>query len=194
LTWLLCDYGEVLSMAQPAPDRAALERVARRFGSDFWADYWRWRPGYDRGDISGRDYWRAVLGRSPSTRQLHELFEVDSASWVHPNLDSLAAAQRAAQRGLRLALFSNAPVEVAARIDSQDWLANFSPRLYSCALRAVKPEPVAYQAALSALGAAPSDVIFFDDRPANVVAAQQAGIRAEVFTDPRQIDAIPASA
>jgi putative hydrolase of the HAD superfamily len=192
LTWLLCDYGEVLSTAQPDSDRAALERVAGRRGDQFWTDYWTWRPDYDRGDVTGSDYWTVVLGTRPQPQHLQRLFEADSASWLHPNPDSLAAACRAAQRGLRLALLSDAPVEVAARIDRQDWLAPFSPRLYSCDLRAIKPEPAAYQAALSALGTSAENVVFFDDRPVNVAAARRAGIRAEVFADPLQIDAIAA--
>jgi putative hydrolase of the HAD superfamily len=190
LTWLLCDYGEVLSMAQPDSDCAALEHVAQRPGDQFWTDYWTWRPGYDRGDLNGSDYWAAVLGGRARPEHLQRLFEADSASWLHPNRDSLAAARRAAQRGLQLALLSNAPVEVATRIDRQEWLAPFSPRLYSCNLRAIKPEPAVYQAALSALGATADDVVFFDDRPANVAAARRAGIRAEVFTHPQQIDAV----
>jgi putative hydrolase of the HAD superfamily len=192
LTWLLCDYGEVLSMAQPDPDRAALERVAGRPREEFWTNYWAWRSDYDRGDLSGSDYWAAVLGTRPRAEHLQQLFETDSASWLHPNPDSLAAARRAAQRGLHLALLSNAPVEVAALIDRQDWLAPFSPRLYSCNLRAIKPEPAAYEAALSALGTSAEDVVFLDDRRVNVAAARRVGIRAEVFTHARQIDAIAA--
>jgi putative hydrolase of the HAD superfamily len=192
LTWLLCDYGEVLSMPQPDPDRAALQCVAGRPGDQFWTDYWAWRPDYDRGDLSGSDYWAAVLGTRPPAEHLRQLIETDSASWLHPNPDSLAAARRAAQRGLHLALLSNAPVEVAACIDRQDWLAPFSPRLYSCDLRAIKPEPAAYEAALSALGTAAEDVVFLDDRPVNVAAARKVGIRAEVFTHPLQMDAVAA--
>ena len=41
VTWLLCDYGEVLCVAPPAPDRAALEAAAG------------WDVG-DRGGTSGR--------------------------------------------------------------------------------------------------------------------------------------------
>ena len=48
MTWLLCDYGEVLSLPQPAADRAAIEVAAGRRGEEFWADYWRHRPDYDR--------------------------------------------------------------------------------------------------------------------------------------------------
>ena len=50
--------------------------------------------------------------------------------------------------------------------------------------------PPRYAAALDALDAAPADVVFLDDRLQNVVGAREAGMRAELFTDAAQIDAI----
>lgn len=190
LTWLLCDYGEVLSLPQPEADRAALQSTAGRPAEEFWKGYWRNRPAYDRADLPAVEYWSAVLGSRPSPEQLRRLVEIDVASWLHPNPETLAAASRAAGRGLRLALLSNAPTEVAASIDTQDWLHDFSPRLFSCRLGAVKPEPAVYAAVLEALGAPAGEVIFVDDRPANVEAARRAGIRAAVFAGPGQIDAL----
>ena len=190
MNWLLCDYGEVLSLPQPSADRQAIESTAGHAGLDFWAAYWQHRPTYDRGDLTVERYWTAVLGSPPTPTLLHALVEVDTASWLHPNHLSLAAAARAEQRGLRLAILSNAPVEIAAAIDTRDWLAAFSPRLFSCHLRAVKPELAAYTAALDALGAHPSQVVFLDDRPANVATANKIGMRAKLFTDPTQIDTV----
>lgn len=191
-SWLLCDYGEVLCLPPPPADRAALESATRRHGPDFWDDYWVHRPAYDRADLTVEDYWALVLGFRPPPAHLETLIAVDTANWLYPNADTLAATARAAQRGFRLAVFSNAPIEVAAAIDRLDWLAAFSPRIYSCRLRSVKPEPAAYDAALLVLDARAEDIVFLDDRPANVVAARRRGIRAEVFTDPAQIDAIDA--
>ena len=103
---------------------------------------------------------------------------------------TLDAAQRAAQRGLRLAILSNAPLEMAKEIDAAPWLAPFTRRFFSCHLRAVKPEPAAYQAVLAALSARPEEVVFFDDRPVNVVAAAQLGIDARLFEAPAQLDEV----
>jgi len=193
MIWVLCDYGEVLSLPQPLGDRLALEEEAGRSGPEFWSTYWRHRPGYDRGDTEVTDYWSSVLGFRPERPKLERLIELDVAGWLHPNADSLAAATRAAERGLRLAILSNAPHEVADAIDNATWAGAFSPRLFSCRLRATKPEPNVYVAALQALGAAPSQVTFLDDRHDNVTAARQAGILAHVFSDPTQIDAITTS-
>jgi putative hydrolase of the HAD superfamily len=190
VTWLLCDYGEVLSLPQPLADRDVIESITEQSGTAFWARYWSHRRAYDRGDVTAQSYWTAVLGSRPTTARLDAIVETDAASWLHSNPLSLDAASRAGRRGLRLAILSNAPFEIAKAIDSRDWLAEFSPRMFSCDLGAVKPEPAAYLATLDALGACPNDVVFFDDRPENVIAARKIGIRAEVFTDPVQFDGV----
>jgi putative hydrolase of the HAD superfamily len=193
-TWLLCDYGEVLSKPPTQADRAELATLA---GWDpargpFWDAYWVDRAAYDRADLTAAEYWRRLLGHSPTPAQLQQLTERDVAGWLHPHWPSLAGAQRAGDRGLRLALFSNAPLEVAQGIDAAPWLAFFSRRFFSCHLRAVKPEPVAYAKVLNALGAQPEDVVFVDDRPANVAAAARLGIDARRFEDPAQFDEVAA--
>jgi putative hydrolase of the HAD superfamily len=190
VTWLLCDYGEVLSLPQPLADRMAIESIAGQSGADFWTRYWADRPAYDRGDVTARSYWTAVLGSRPTSTHLDAIIEIDTASWLHPNGVVIKAALRAAERGLRLAIFSNAPYEIARAIDSRTWLADFSPRLFSCDLRAVKPERAAYLAVLEELDARPNDVVFFDDRLVNVTVAREIGMRAEVFTDASQFDAV----
>jgi putative hydrolase of the HAD superfamily len=187
---LLCDYGEVLCLPQPTADREALESITGRSGADFWTSYWNHRRPYDRGDVTATSYWTAVLGTRPTPTDLEAIIEADTASWIHPNPLALDAASRAAERGLRLAIFSNAPLEIARAIDSREWLAEFCPRVYSYKLRMVKPEPAAYLAVLKALDAHPKDVVFLDDRLENVIAARNVGIRAEVFTDPLQFDSV----
>lgn len=190
MVWLLCDYGEVLSLPQPDADRRLIEQAAKSDGPRLWPDYWANRPAYDRGDLTREQYWAAVLGYHPSSAQLESLLSADISSWLHPNESCLAAALRASDRGLRLAVLSNAPVEVASAIDSQGWLSAFSPRIYSCMIRATKPEPAAYAAAVDLLGVTPSDIFFLDDRPANVSAAAEFGFRAAVFSGPAQIDSL----
>jgi putative hydrolase of the HAD superfamily len=189
MNWLLCDYGEVLSLAQPADDRVRLEEAARS-GPGFWAGYWKHRPDYDRGSTAVADYWSAVLGRRPNRRELERLVERDVAAWLHPNPETLAAVGRAAQRGFRLAILSNAPHEVANAIDGASWFADFVPRLFSCRVGMIKPEAGIYAAALTALDAIAEEVFFLDDRPENVSAARRIGMQAHLFSTPADVDAV----
>lgn len=191
--WLLCDYGQVLSAAPPPDEWDALRRLAGgRPDPEFHARYWEHRVPYDRGDLTAGAYWQKVLGSPPGADGLSALIEVDTAMWLHPDRPSVTAATRAGGRGVRLAVFSNAPLEVAAGIDRLEWLEPFEKRFYSCHLRAVKPEPAAYARVLEGLGAQPGQVTFFDDRPPNVEAAEAAGIRAFVYREPGQFDSLGA--
>lgn len=188
MTWLVCDYGGVLGLDQPSSDRARLVAVSGLDDSAFWARYWAFRPAYDRGDVTGQAYWAGVLGAAPSARQLDALVRVDVASWSHPDRAAVAAARRSQARGLRLALLSNAPLEVARSIERLPWLQAFQPRLFSCDLGSIKPEPEIYHAMLRALGVTAGEVVFFDDRPENAAAAGLLGIEAYTFTGATQFD------
>lgn len=188
---MLLDYGQVLSTAPPEDEWAELRLAAGPVGNDadhFHSIYWEHRPGYDRADLTVQDYWARVLGRPPDNGELEELIRLDVAVWLHPHEPSVEAAHRAGKRGWRLALFSNAPKEVAAGIDSLGWLEPFEQRFFSCELRRIKPEPEAYEEVVRALGAQPSEIVFFDDRPPNVEAARRLGIQAHLFSEAAQID------
>lgn len=193
--WLLCDYGEVLSEPQPDGEVQAMAHLAG-VEREVWHDtYWRHRPAYDRGALDAGAYWEVTLGRSVPASELAELVDLDVRSWLHPAPSALAAAERAADAGLGLAVLSNAPHEVADGLDGQEWLARFRPRLFSARLGVTKPDPGIYRAALQALGAAPGDVWFVDDRVANVAAAQEAGLQAALYEgDPAAIDDVISSA
>jgi putative hydrolase of the HAD superfamily len=188
--WLLCDYGEVLTLPQPAADMALLEGAAGRSDGAFWDAYWQHRPAYDRATVTVDAYWAGVLGEPVERAAIEALIALDVASWLHLNPPAVEAVGRARQRGLRLALLSNAPHEVADAVDAAEFAAMFEQRIFSCRLGLVKPEPAIYAGALELLGADPADVIFVDDRPANVEAARALGIRAHLFGDPAEIDAI----
>jgi putative hydrolase of the HAD superfamily len=187
MTWLLCDYGEVLALAPSAADRDTLESEAGTGGPGFWAAYWQHRPAYDRADIGTARYWTQVLGHAPGAARLHRIAELDTIMWSRPNQASLTAAANGAGRGVKLALLSNAPARLAGQLDRLPWLAPFSPRIFSGNVGMVKPEPGIYALALEALGAAPQDVTFIDDRLENVLAARSAGMRATLFTSPGQL-------
>lgn len=192
VTWLICDYGEVISLPQPSADLAAIEGAAgfRGDGHRFWDAYWQHRRSYDRADLTASEYWEAVTGRPFEPEALEHLTRIDVASWLHPNPDSISAVTELNDRGIRLALFSNAPIELADELQAAPWLGSFSEKFFSSKLREVKPDRASYQAVLDSLGAPPQDVVFVDDRPANVAGAQAVGIRAFVFEGPSQLTSL----
>jgi putative hydrolase of the HAD superfamily len=179
--WLLCDYGEVLCLPPPEDDRRALQRLAGwpADHDSFWEAYWEDRLAYDRGDVTAEEFWTRLIGHRPGN--LTELIDQDRAMWLHPNPESVKALS---EISVRLALFSNAPIEVAEGIERAPWLAPFDKYFFSCYLRSTKPSPEAYLKVLAALPATPGEVVFVDDRPPNIEAARRLGIEAYVFDGP----------
>ena len=188
VTWLICDYGEVISLPQPPGDLAAVESAAGVTDPvSFWASYWHHRPAYDRADVTSDQYWERVLGRPVPSIDIRRLVAADVASWLHPNPDSIQAVAGLKARGIRLALFSNAPVDLADRLQDAPWLESFSAKFFSCRIKATKPDPAAYTAVLGELGIGAEDAVFVDDRPANVEGARAVGMRAVLFDGPEQL-------
>ena len=188
--WLLLDYGQVLCTAPPPDEWAELQKAAGFPDPErFHSTYWEHRAAYDRGDLTADEYWDLVApaGLADPDR----VRALDVAIWIHPMEASVRAARQAAEdKGWKIALFSNAPVEVAEAIESLEWLDFVEKRFFSCRLRRVKPEPEAYRRVLRDLNARPDDVLFFDDRPDNIHAARALGLPAEVFTDPAQLESL----
>jgi putative hydrolase of the HAD superfamily len=179
--WLLCDYGEVLCLPPPEDDRRALQRLAGwpADHDSFWEAYWEDRLAYDRGDLTAAEYWTRLIGHRPDN--LTELTGQDRDMWLHPNQESVNALS---QTSVRLALFSNAPIEVAEGVERAPWLPRFNKYFFSCRLRATKPNPEAYLQVLAALQVPPAEVVFVDDRPPNIEAARKLGIEAHLFDGP----------
>jgi putative hydrolase of the HAD superfamily len=187
--WVLFDYGGVISQPQPEAEVALLARVAGSTAGDFVAAYWAHRLDYDRGELDGVTYWHKVaasLGRSFSVAEMAELTQLDIASWLHLQPGTVSLIEDLAAAGHRLSLLSNAPAEVAEAVAALPVAACFEHCLFSCYLRAVKPEPECYRAVLALLGASPADVVFVDDRVPNITGAQALGIRGVHFTGPAQ--------
>jgi putative hydrolase of the HAD superfamily len=187
MTWVLFDYGGVICQPQPEADVALLARAAGCTIREFRDGYWAHRLDYDRGELDCVAFWQKVAagaGRSFTAAQIAELTRLDITSWLHLWPRTVTLVEDLAAAGHRLALLSNAPAEVAEVVAALPVAAHFEHCTFSCYLRAVKPEPEVYRAVLTLLGASPSEVVFLDDRPENVAAAEALGIRSVRFTGP----------
>ena len=107
---------------------------------------------------------------------------LDIASWMHLQPGTMRLIEDLAANGTRMAVLSNAPYGVADAVAALPLARHFEHLLFSCQLRAAKPDPRCFHMALARLGAEPADVIFTDDRAENVEAATRLGIRAFRFT------------
>ncbi|MFG1944324.1 HAD family hydrolase [Nonomuraea sp. NPDC048826] len=183
MTWILFDYGNVLSLAQPA---GATEAMAHAVGADpaaFHRAYWEHRLEFDRGTLTPAAYWTEAAGRPLSDTELDRLIAMDLASWSHPDEGSLAILRELRDSGHGVALLSNAPACIADGLDELPWIAAIPHRFYSARLGLVKPDQKIYAHVAAELAADPGDVLFIDDRADNVEGARAAGMRAVRYTD-----------
>lgn len=121
MTWLLCDFGNVLAHPLSAADRARLVSLAGTTEAELLANYWATQIPYDA-SLTLRRYWTSIVG---GTGNVDDLIMHDLAAWMNPKLDVVEAVRRAKSRGYRLALFSNAPDEFASAFATTDWLSDF---------------------------------------------------------------------
>jgi putative hydrolase of the HAD superfamily len=177
---LLVDYGGVISRDQ-AP--GAIGEMAALIGLPeprFSENYWAHRPGYDRGEAP-HAYWRAVAGRELEDRIVDALLGLDLASWSLLNDETLEILERAHEHGCELSLLSNAPSDLADMLSDHPALTRFQHLLFSSRLGLIKPDRAVFEAALERIGRRPDEVLFIDDREANVTGALRAGLRAARF-------------
>ena len=186
---MVFDLGEVLTDSPThLAELADLMGVAE---AEFAPAYWKHRRAYDEGG-PGSAYWRAIgrdIGVEVSDDLVARLIEVDSHAWTTLHPDSLPLLLDVKATGCGLALLSNIPVELAARVRTRSWSEVFDLLVFSCDVGAMKPQPEIYRAVEDGIAAveqasppATSSLTFFDDRSENVEAAIEAGWRARVWT------------
>jgi putative hydrolase of the HAD superfamily len=185
VTWVMFDYGGVLSHPLSPQDLASLAAAAGVSVPALDGVYWEWRRAYDLAELDAPGYWRQVgrsLGRGFSDAKISELRRLDIASWLRLQAGTVALIEDLAAAGLPLALLSNAPGELAEAIGGLPVAAYFGHLFFSCQLKLAKPDPACYSRVLAGLGASAEDVIFIDDRSENVAAAAALGLRSVHFT------------
>lgn len=183
---LLVDYGEVISQPQPPELLRALAELTGLEPPLLAERYWEHRPPYDRGG-SAASFWANVVGATIPAAKLTRLVELDVESWTRLNGETLRVLDEARERGLALSLLSNAPFELADVLSTDPVFEAFDHLLFSSHLGMVKPEPSIFGRAVGILSLRPEQILFVDDKAANVEAARDAGLHAVAFTSPAQL-------
>lgn len=180
--YVVFDLGEVLSVAPPhLPELAALA-VAADAGA-FATAYWRHRLPYDAG-TSPTSYWTLVLrevGRAPDAQLIRTLTDLDIDAWTTLADGALELLRDVHAADAGLGLLSNAPEPLARAVREQPWSELFDELVFSAELGLTKPAREIYDAATARFGGDPAAVVFFDDRPANVTGACDAGWQGHLW-------------
>jgi len=188
---IILDYGEVLC-SRPSPE--ALADMAGIFGIDedkFLPIYRSSRDPYDRGDFTGHNYWVEFARRAGVTihaHQIESLRRLDVQMWSNVNQEMTEWLAHIHSRGIKTAILSNMQTDMAAHVRKNfAWLGHVDHQIFSCEVRAIKPDPVIYRHSLSLLKIAPAEAIFVDDREENIQAAHAVGIHGILFESVAQL-------
>jgi putative hydrolase of the HAD superfamily len=188
---VILDYGQVLCHA---PRYDAIERMARILNvssEDYPEIYARSRGSYDRGDLTPTAYWSSLAdstGARIDEKTIESLRRWDVEMWSTVNLEMVEWAVQLRATGFRTAILSNMEWDMVKHMrKSFAWLRNFHHQVFSCEVRLIKPDPAIYQLSLAYLGLPSSEVLFIDDRSANIDAARALGLRAIQFESSRQL-------
>ncbi|MEZ7132721.1 HAD family hydrolase [Nonomuraea sp. AD125B] len=182
MTWIVFDYGGVLSLPQPEADTLEMARAMNADPEAFVTGYWRHRLDFDRADLTPHAYWAAVLGRPVTHSEVARLVAMDVAGWAHPDQGTVALLGELLADGRDVALLSNAPICLGDGLDELPWIAAIARRFYSGRMGLVKPDREIYDEVARALGTEPADVVFIDDRLENVEGAERAGMTGLLYT------------
>lgn len=143
-------------------------------GTDLWIQA-------QLGRISSQAYWDGVAemlrlkpGDIPALREAY--FGGDR---LDESLVDLIRELRAG--GLRIALLSNATLDLTDRLEAFGIADLFDHVLVSARLGVMKPDPTAFRIALTALGMPAQDVLFVDNIPSHVEGARAVGMPAILF-------------
>jgi putative hydrolase of the HAD superfamily len=179
------DYGNVISLPQLQPNIEGMAALCKLPMPRFQELYWRFRPAYDRGDLTADSYWAAVLreeGRKLEDGAVPKLVALDCESWGLPNPAALQWVEQLRQAGIQTAVLSNMPLEISRYLEAnRPWLSLFHHLMFSCDMRLVKPDSAIYHECFKTLNLAPQEILFLDDRMDNVQAATKLGIHSILF-------------
>ena len=106
----------------------------------------------------------------------------DSTAWTTLRPDAREMLAELGEAGVKVAVLSNAPRELAAAARQADWAVWIDDWFFSGELGMAKPDHAIYAAVTAELGVDESEIVFFDDRQVNVDAARRAGWDAHLWT------------
>lgn len=152
------------------------ERIKRFLANPF-------HDAFERDEFSGDEFFRRGLELT-GFQGTREQFEAYWNEIFHEIPSSARVLKKLAGQYPLYALSNTNPWHAAYLEATFDWMKLFNKRFYSFALKARKPDPRIYRAALERVGASPADVLFIDDRLENIESARELGFQTIHLTSP----------
>ncbi|MDR3171285.1 MAG: HAD family phosphatase [Treponema sp.] len=185
---VIFDFGKVISLPPAEGVMAELAAIAGLPVATLDALVWKHRGEYDRGTVSGTEYYRGMLacvGVALEDEALETMVRLDLNSWkrLHPGTVRLMEDVKAA--GYRLGVLSNMPHDFLAWArDSIPVFRLLDVGIFSCEVGSIKPEAAIYEALVAALACKSTELVFFDDMQVNVDEAVHQGMHGVLWQNP----------
>ena len=151
-----------------------------------------WRSGFEdeaeRGTVSADEYLREFGERMGYPLTAHQWIEARRVA-IEPDLTVLSLARQLGQEH-PVGMFTNNPLLLKRHIaEVFPAVAEiFGPRaVFSSELGRCKPEPEAFRRLAARLGAAPDEILYFDDDAVYVAGAREAGLSAYPVGEPADV-------
>jgi glucose-1-phosphatase len=190
---VIFDIGRVLVRLDIARSLAGLARGISLSPDEIWSAIQtdpRWHD-WQEGRIAPHD-WHLHLSRRLGSPLTFDEFRDAWNRALDPQPLQSDDLFKTLAKNKRLALLSNTdPIHVAHLESTYSFFQFFLPaaRIYSCSVRASKPSPVIFQAALKAVKAQAAETVFIDDILEYVEAARSLGLRSIQYLNPEQLRA-----
>lgn len=188
---VIFDIGRVLVRLDIARSLAGLSRGISLSPEEIWSAIQtdpRWHD-WQEGRIAPHDWHLHLTRRLGSPLTFDEFRDAWNRTLDPQPLQSDDLFKTLA-KNKRLALLSNTDPIHVAHLEANFSFFQFFPaanRIYSCAVRASKPSPVIFQAALKAVKTQAAETVFIDDILEYVQAARSLGLHAIQYLDPEQL-------
>ena len=140
-----------------------------------------WVPELESGRIEPRDFVERINGLLGSSLSYEAFREIWSSIFLPDTLIPIELVRELKSRYRMLILSNTNAIHIEMVSDAYPILHEFDHLVLSHEVKAMKPEPAIYAAALANAQARPVECFFTDDILAYVEGARQAGIQAEQF-------------
>jgi putative hydrolase of the HAD superfamily len=146
----------------------------------------RW-PDWQEGRMSPRDWYLHLTQRLGGASSFEQFTEIWNRVLDPVPIQDDAFLEKLS-KNYRLALLSNTdPIHVRYMEGTYNFFNFFPTRIYSCAVKASKPNPLIYREALKALKVQAAEAVYIDDIAAYAEAATRLGMAGIQFQSPAQL-------
>jgi putative hydrolase of the HAD superfamily len=194
---IVFDFGAVVFQWRPTvmlrrelPHLATDETRAAHWAAQIFQSYGGDWADFDRGRVSVPDLVARISTRTGLQRSDVQTAVDGVARELQPKPEMVALLQRLHGAGRRLHFLSNMPAGIASDLEARhDFFRYFASGIFSARVQLIKPDPAIYRLAAARFEAAPADLLFIDDHPPNIAAAQALGWDGFVFRSQAQTEA-----